>query len=326
MDEIARNQGHREQARIPARARSDNVPHRAGASAASWHTVPRVSDVVERYLTLGLRLGRHVDGFVDAYYGPDELKAAVEEEELGSAETLLEEAIALERDLPTAGLEPHRQAWLADQVGGIRVAARVLAGEALSYSDEVEGCYGVRPDAWSEDVYREAHERLDELLPARRLARSSASRAGARGSPFPRRRWSPRCSRRSRSSAPRVADLVDLPEGEALIVEEVHDEPWWAFNYYLGRRRSRVVVNSDTLTTPSDIVMLAAHEVYPGHHTERVVKEQRLVDDLGWLEETLLLVPTPQSVVCEGIAETGLEVILDEGLREELEAVLVHRG
>ena len=124
-----------------------------------------MSDVVERYLTVGLRLGRHVDGFVDAYYGPDELKAAVEEEELGSAETLLEEAIALERDLPTAGLEPHRQAWLADQVGGIRVAARVLAGEALSYSDEVEGCYGVRPDAWSEDLYREAHERLDELLP-----------------------------------------------------------------------------------------------------------------------------------------------------------------
>jgi len=27
---------------------------------------------VERYLLLGLRLGRHVDGLVDAYYGPPE--------------------------------------------------------------------------------------------------------------------------------------------------------------------------------------------------------------------------------------------------------------
>ena len=57
-----------------------------------------------------------------------------------------------------------------------------------------------------------------------------------------------------------------------------------------------------------------------------MVKEQRLVDERGWLEETLLLVPTPQSVVCEGIAETGLEVILDEGLREELEAALRAQG
>ena len=40
-----------------------------------------MSDVVERYLTLGLRLGRHVDGLVDAYYGPPELAAEVEAED-----------------------------------------------------------------------------------------------------------------------------------------------------------------------------------------------------------------------------------------------------
>ena len=28
--------------------------------------------LVEEYLTLGLRLGRHIDGMVDAYYGPPE--------------------------------------------------------------------------------------------------------------------------------------------------------------------------------------------------------------------------------------------------------------
>ena len=28
--------------------------------------------------------------------------------------------------------------------------------------------------------------------------------------------------------------LFGLPEGESLHVEEVHDEPWWAFNYYQG--------------------------------------------------------------------------------------------
>ena len=34
--------------------------------------------VVERYLRLGLQVGRHVDGIVDAYFGPPELAAAVE--------------------------------------------------------------------------------------------------------------------------------------------------------------------------------------------------------------------------------------------------------
>ena len=32
----------------------------------------------ERYLRLGLQLGRHVDGLVDAYFGPPELAAAVD--------------------------------------------------------------------------------------------------------------------------------------------------------------------------------------------------------------------------------------------------------
>jgi len=31
----------------------------------------------ERYVRLGLRLGHHRDGIVDAYFGPPELKAAV---------------------------------------------------------------------------------------------------------------------------------------------------------------------------------------------------------------------------------------------------------
>ena len=35
----------------------------------------------EDYILLGLRLGRHVDGLVDAYYGPPELKEQADAEE-----------------------------------------------------------------------------------------------------------------------------------------------------------------------------------------------------------------------------------------------------
>ena len=37
-----------------------------------------MDESAERYLRLGLQIGRHVEGIVDAYYGPPELKAGVD--------------------------------------------------------------------------------------------------------------------------------------------------------------------------------------------------------------------------------------------------------
>ena len=106
----------------------------------------------------------------------------------------------------------------------------------------------------------------------------------------------------------------------------MQDEPWWAFNYYLGDLRSRVVLNVDVPTTGYDLIHLAAHEVYPGHHTEHAVKEQLLLRDHGLIEEGIQLVPTPQAVLSEGIAETGAEVVLDDAGRAEAYMVLAKHG
>ena len=81
-------------------------------------------DVVERYLVLGLRMGRHVDGLVDAYFGPAELAARVDAEELAEPAALVVEA---ERLLAEA--EP--ETWLFDQLRGVRAYAGVLAGDVL---------------------------------------------------------------------------------------------------------------------------------------------------------------------------------------------------
>jgi len=123
-----------------------------------------------------------------------------------------------------------------------------------------------------------------------------------------------------------TAALLALPPGEDVVLEPVDDEPWWAFNYYLGDLRSRVVLNVDVPTTGLDLVHLAAHEVYPGHHTEHAVKEQVLMRDRGAIEEGIQLVPTPQAVLSEGIAETGAGLLLDDAGREETYAVLRRHG
>jgi hypothetical protein len=272
---------------------------------------------VERYLLLGLRLGRHVDGLVDAYYGPPELKERVDAEEPIEASRLVADADAL---LAEVGDD-----WLGDQARGLRTYAGVLAGERVSYSDEVEGCYGVRPVLADEAAYRAAHARLDALLPdgdslLDRYTRWRESEA------VPAERIVPLVGEVVALLRDRAAAIVELPEGEGVELEAVHDEPWWAFNYYDGDLRSRVVVNVDTLTTTDDLTELAAHEVYPGHHTERAVKEQLLVREQGLLAEAIQLVPTPQSLVAEGIAETGPGLVLDDGTRAALSELFEREG
>ncbi len=111
----------------------------------------------ERYIRLGLQLGRHVDGIVDAYFGPSELAADVDAEPPVDPPELVSAAEAL--------LDELEDGWLRDQVVGLRTYAGVLAGESRSYADEVEGCYGVRPTHTDEAVFTAAHERLEELLP-----------------------------------------------------------------------------------------------------------------------------------------------------------------
>ena len=269
----------------------------------------------ERYLELGLRLGRHVDGLVDSYYGPAELKAEVDAEALVPAEALAADAGTLEGELPDG--------WLRDQVHGLATYARVLAGDQISYSDEVEACYGVRPTRWDENAYREVHERLDALLPpgGSLLERREAWRAAHR---MPSEKLLSVLQEVLAELRGRTATMFGLVDGEDLFVEEVHDEPWWAFNYYLGGLRSRVVVNVDVPTTYDDMIDLAAHEGYPGHHTERTTKEQLLVNERGLIDETINLVPTPQSLLAEGIAETADEILGDDARAAIVELMQRH--
>jgi hypothetical protein len=177
-------------------------------------------------------------------------------------------------------------------------------------------------------VYEAVHERLRELLPPARSSGDLAERyeAWRQANGVPAEKVAPAIRDLVTELRAQVATLLELPEGEGLVVEEVRDEPWWAFNYYLGDLRSRVVVNLDVPTTCDDVVELAAHEIYPGHHTEHSVKEQRLIRDRGLVEESIQMVPTPAALVSEGIAETGREIVIDGEVAQRLAAILRRHG
>ena len=262
---------------------------------------------VEDYLELGLGLGRLVPDFVDAYYGPPEIKAGVDAAPPPEPDRLAAQAIELRGSLPDE-LEPSRRAWLEGQLSGIETAARTLAGEELSYADEVEGCYGVRPRVTPEEQFAAAHELLDTALPGSApLAERYAAfdeEVGVSGEELVTV-----LGPLTEDLRRRTESLVGLPDEESADYEFVTDRPWPAFNYYLGNLTSRIAVNTDLPVPATRLAELVAHEVYPGHHTEHAWKEATLVRGRGYREETLLLIPTPQAVVAEAIAMCAVDVV-----------------
>jgi hypothetical protein len=270
--------------------------------------------VTEDYLRLGLRLGRHVDGLVDSYYGPPDLKQEVDSEPLREPATLVADA---------GRLLGSTDGWLRHQVVGLETVARKLAGEEIPYADEVERCCGVRPRRVPEEEFEAAHHELDAILPGDGDL-AERYQAWREGDPLPRERLGPALETLAAELQGRTLETFGLPEGEAGELDYVTEEPWAAYNYYLGDLRSRIAVNTDVDMNASFIGELIAHELYPGHHTEHAWKEQRFVKERGQLEESILMIGTPQSLIAEGIAGLGYEILLDDldGLTAETLAPL----
>jgi hypothetical protein len=270
-----------------------------------------MGDTVDRYLELGLRLGRLLDGMVDAYYGPADLARRIEAEPLPDPAKLAADARRLIADLDAGidDLDAHRRRWIRGQVVGLLVSARRFAGEPIGFEDEVEQCYGVRPTRVDDDEIEAAHRRIDAVLPGSgplgpRLIEWREAQA------VPPEKLDGAIQSLADDFRERTDALFGLPDGEHIDFELVSNEPWSGFNYYLGGFRSRVVINTDLPVLSTSLGHLVAHEAYPGHHTEHSRKESGLVRRRGFQEETIFLVGTPQCLLAEGLADLGLEVIV----------------
>ncbi|HEV2902530.1 MAG TPA: hypothetical protein VGW30_04640 [Gaiellaceae bacterium] len=259
--------------------------------------------VAEEYLELCLRLGRHVDGLVDSYYGPQEIATRVEAEQLRDPSALVSDAAALR--------EENDSSYLEAQLLGLETVARKLAGEEIPYADEVERCYGIRPSRASEAEFEDAQRRLDEILPSGGSIAERYQR-WREGDPVPAELMPRVLETITARLRERAGELIGLPAGESHELDFVTQEPWWAYNYYLGALTSRVAVNTDIPLNASFGVELMAHELYPGHHTEHAWKEAELFRGGGRLEESALMIGTPSSLIAEGIAGLAIEMVVDD--------------
>jgi hypothetical protein len=266
------------------------------------------SSLIEQYLELGLRLGKLSPDLVDSYYGPAAIRIRVDGEPVPDPAVLLEDSEDLVESMVGVNLDEARMKWLRAQVNGLQTAARVLSGARLSYADEVEGCHGIRARIVPEDVFVEAHSRLDQALPGRgnlaeRYQRWLSSQI------VPAEAIVPALRSLAEELRDRTSQLLGLPAGEGVDFKTIRDKQWFGFASYKGGLRSDILINIDLPIWSFRLIEFVAHEVYPGHHTEGVWKEHELVRNRGYQEESVRLQPTPQSLIAEGLAELALEVI-----------------
>ena len=118
----------------------------------------------------------------------------------------------------------------------------------------------------------------------------------------------------------RTREAVGLPEGEDVELEVVTGELWLGWARYLGGFRTRIGLNADLPFPADELVVFAAHEAYPGHHTHRAWQEVE-----RRLEATLGLLWSPDAVIAEGIAQTAPSLVLD-GAYEEVAQRLARLG
>jgi hypothetical protein len=268
--------------------------------------VPAPDDVARDYILLGLRLDQHIPGLVDGYFGPADLKAQVDIEQLREPARLAEDADALLGRLPVEVTDAQRRDWLAAQLVAMRTHAAGLAGEILPYVELVERTYAWSPLRRDEAIFDRAAAELDALVPGGGPLIDRLEAWDARFE-VPLDRLPGVVDWLVGLFRARAAELFGLPEGEDLRVGLVSKKPWSGYNWYDGGLRSRVDINTDLPARAANLLGLIPHETYPGHHLEHAWKEDDLVNRQRRLEASILILHAPEALISEGLAELGLD-------------------
>jgi hypothetical protein len=269
----------------------------------------QLAELVDGYLRLTLEAGTHEAEWVDAYYGPTELKASAEAKPRSIA-VLLADTKAMIVRLDQATIAPADQRR-AKALRGMLVAAetrlQMLQGHKFSFADEANGQFATQPVLKPLSYYDPVLAGLEKLVPG---TGPLAARVDAFNERFtiPKDRLQPVFDAAIAECKKRTAAHIKLPEGESFTMEFVTGKTWSGYNYYQGNYKSLIQVNTDLPIRISRAVDLGCHEGYPGHHVLNLMVESKLARAKGWKEYEVNPLYSPTSVLSEGSANYGIDL------------------
>ena len=287
----------------------------------------KMNKVAEEYVKLVLEIGLYKPDYVDAYYGPDDwlpekpqsskidpniIKSLNEQTDnlLNSLEGL--------RDYKATELETLRFRFLYKQLLSVKGMIFIISGGTFPFDQEAKILYDAEPPQYSNKHFQNIIDELNKIVPGK-------GNLQVRLYNFRNQFIIPpdkldtvfttainECRRRS-------ARYIQLPQKENFKVEYVKDKSWGAYNWYKGNSYSVIQVNTDLPTYIDGAINLAAHEGYPGHHVFNTLMEKNFVHNNGWMEFSVYPLYSPVSLLAEGTANFGIDVVFPGNERIKFE-------
>jgi hypothetical protein len=264
----------------------------------------------ETFVSLALRLGT-IPGHeeeVDSDFAPESLHPPAGQKPM-DLDSLASDADALLKSVEHEGR-------IAPTGRGARLLAQVRSFAALVKSidrprrwhfyQEALRVYGMSMHAADQVQARQALAALDAALPgpgdlSQRLAtfyRDFEVPPDKRAAVFDRALQE--CRRRT-------AAHWQLPRSEKLEIQWTNNVPA-AWHRYSGHGVSTLQINPDAVALIGSAIDVACHEAYPGHHAQFLLMEQAAGADGLPVEERIVLLRSPASVLREGAANFGVEL------------------
>ena len=286
--------------------------------------VENIDKVVEEYVRLVLEIGEYDDSFVDAYFGPENWKPTQAKKDTFPLDNFVQRAnklldqcdVILETKDPD--LEVARIEMLKKQLIAVRTKVEMIGGKTYGFDEEARLLYDAEPPHFSASHFDDLLEDLDSLLTGEGDLQSRYNNYMA-AFIIPKEKLDT-VFRVAIDKARKITKThFDLPENENFILEYVTEKVWGGYNYYQGNSQSLIQINTDFPIYINRAIDLASHEGYPGHHVYMMLIEQNMVNEKGWMEFSVYPLFSPLSLIAEGSANYGIDVVFPGENRIEFE-------
>jgi hypothetical protein len=286
----------------------------------------KISKFGEDFLLLALRIDKHIKGYVDFYFGPEKLRQIVNHESITAPNIMLNDCKTLQENLFVQGYDKNRERYLDKNLLAMKTSIEDLLGFKIPFKEKFFRLYDVELQPINESELDNLIEDIDEVYKGdgsldERMKVLREKRTVPEDKVYPL--FIQALSITKMKSKELFGDI--LPKEERILIELVDDHndnkaKWACYNWYQGNFCSRIEINPKYNMYWTAFLPVAAHEGYPGHHTNFVLIEQHLYQALNHFEQSILLIKSPKLVICEGIADLAVNVLFS--YREQAEISL----
>jgi hypothetical protein len=269
----------------------------------------------EEFLKLALRIDKHINGYVDFYIGPPKIRKIVENELKTSPNMLLKDCKSLLNQLGKQGYDNRRENYLNKLLIAMKTSIERILGIEIPFKELFLRLYDIELKPTSiaklnnlKEEFNSAYRgsgTLKEIMEDLRTRRR-----------VPNYKMYDFFKKALRIVKSKTIELFKnlLPQKENIVIrlnKSMNNDKvkWSYYNWYLGNYCSRIQINPKYNIYWTNLLSSAAHEGYPGHHMEFVLKENSLYNELMQFEHSILILNSPKLILSEGIATLAINAL-----------------